>query len=934
MSNLKSAFVLFSLTFVLLGATATFAQESLFDTMYDDGARALLERRYSEAEKKLKAALREAEQFSASDARLQKSLKTLAELYDEEKKFDQSEPLYRRILANDEKSGSATPRMLAGDYTKLGSNLQDQNKYEDAITSYLKANELFGKAETEKGSAEYIMWPDENRVVALIKLASVYSDIGKTTDAEKYLREALSAAETMKDSLATGRALDALGRHYTTAGRYDEAESVLNRAITTKKELNDVGVRRLETSNTLMLFARLFHAQEKIKDALQMIETSYKMREKVLEDKDPRVYEPLLERATIYRDLGCYKDAIAELEKGKELVEKSLGDTSPRYAAFLRDLAGDYVSCSQYAKADPLLRKALSIDEAAFGKESNEVCLDLNALGMYYVYQGKYEDAEPIYKRALAIAEKKFGPNHVDVAAALNNLAWLYENQRKFAEARPLVVRGLAIREKALGDSHPIVARNIHNLAEIAIDERNYDEAKTLLERALKIQKDVLGPTHQDTVETMRDLSALLNSSKKFSDAEELYRAILNFDEKSNSGNPSIIAADMDNLARSLIDQSRGDEAKPFIEKSKEIKTKLPGFNEGSEGHAITIGGVKPGAAPLKPVADKWALVVGISNFKDPSINLQFAAKDAMDFRNYLIFEANFKPDHVKLLTDQNASRDNIVAHLGDKWLRKVAKNDDLVVIYLSTHGTSARKEVGDANFIVAYETNLSNAVLSGIPMQFFTTGIKDMVNCQRVVIIMDVCHGGALREKSLATAIHDTEKGAQKGSKALMRQPNMGFTAGGGSGGAGASANGAAHSGTANAAGSGGVSVGSGQIVVASSEADQVSWESKNYPNGVFTRQLIESLREHGAHTSVQQAYKTMRARVEQEVLRSRAEIQTPIMASNNWHGGDAFLSVKPAAPRAVVVPTAPRAVAPTAPRAVTPTAPRAVTPTASAKH
>ncbi|MCA9818426.1 MAG: caspase family protein, partial [Cyanobacteria bacterium HKST-UBA01] len=32
------------------------------------------------------------------------------------------------------------------------------------------------------------------------------------------------------------------------------------------------------------------------------------------------------------------------------------------------------------------------------------------------------------------------------------------------------------------------------------------------------------------------------------------------------------------------------------------------------------------------PVRDKWALVIGISNFKDPKINLKYPAKDARDF--------------------------------------------------------------------------------------------------------------------------------------------------------------------------------------------------------------------------------------------------------------------------------------------------------------
>ena len=906
MNRKHSVFVLTSLLLSLGGVA--YSQESLFDTMYDAGAQALLDRHYADAEKKLKAALREAETFETTDPRLQKSLKTLAEIYDEEKKYELAEALYRRILANDEKSNIAGKLNLAGDNTKLASNLQSQGKYEEAVQLFLKAIELFNAADGDPGgpgapdadSADKGMtWPNETRSVALLKLAAAYSELGKTTESEKCLREAMSAAELSKAPLAIGRALDALGRDFVMQGRYEEAEAVLNRAIKEKKVLTEASLRRLETSNSLLLFARLFNAQGKLEDALAMIETAQQMRKSSLSENDPRVYEPILQRAAIYRDLNCYKESVEELEKARELVEKAFGDESPRYAEVLRELASDLISNSQYAKAEPMLRKALGIDESAYGKDSSEVCLDLNALGMFYIYQGKYADAEPVYKRSLAMTEKRLGPDHADTAAALNNLAWLYVNQRKFAEARPLIERGLAIRSKALGEEHPVYARNLHNLANVALEEKKFDEAQQLLERVLKIQKNILGPKHQDTVATMRDLAEIFHQSKKYSQAEELYRTILKFDEVSDDVDRALVAADLENVSRSLIEQSRGDEAKPFLERARQIKAQLPGFNEGSEGHAISIGGVKPASGmPLKPVADKWALVVGISNFKDPSINLRYAAKDAMDFRNYLIFEANFKPDHVKLLTDQNASRDNIVAHLGDKWLRKVSRPDDLVVVYVSSHGTSARKEIGDANFIVAYETNMSNAVLSGIPMQFFTTGIKDLIECERVVIIMDVCHGGALRQKSLEAVLQESKPADDKnsaehaalekakleklhpGSKALVRNPNM-FVS--------------------TADGGDGLSIGSGQIVLASSEADQVSWESKNYANGVFTRQLIESLRMNGENTSIQQAYRIMRGRVEQEVLRTRAEIQTPVMVQNSWHGGDVILSVKPAAPRTV---------------------------------
>lgn len=40
-------------------------------------------------------------------------------------------------------------------------------------------------------------------------------------------------------------------------------------------------------------------------------------------------------------------------------------------------------------------------------------------------------------------------------------------------------------------------------------------------------------------------------------------------------------------------------------------------------------------------VADKWALVIGVSKFKDPAVKLKYASKDAKDFYDYLVNEAH-----------------------------------------------------------------------------------------------------------------------------------------------------------------------------------------------------------------------------------------------------------------------------------------------------
>lgn len=252
------------------------------------------------------------------------------------------------------------------------------------------------------------------------------------------------------------------------------------------------------------------------------------------------------------------------------------------------------------------------------------------------------------------------------------------------------------------------------------------------------------------------------------------------------------------------------------------------------------------------PVQDKWALVVGISQFQNPELNLKYAAKDATDFYNYLINEGHFAKDHVRLLLNQSATRENILSQLGDEWLPRVARPDDLVLIYLSSHGSPSSMDVEGANYVVAYDTHKERLYATGIPIQEFAHIIKQRVHSNRVVLILDACHSGA----------------AKTDEKGLYRSNNFDATQ---------------------------VAEGTGQLVICSSAPSQVSWESKRYENGVFTHHLIEGLRKNPKFSDT---YNYLKENVQAEVLEDRAELQTPDLKSK-WTGSDIALTVAPAQPR-----------------------------------
>lgn len=855
-----------------LPTSQVWAQESVSKALFEAGNKALSLGQYKEAEKKLRLALKEAETGSASADEVESILRQLVKVLEAQGQLSDAISLQEKLIALD-KNGK-DPAQLLSDLCSLASNLKEKDEFKAAEEKYNEAMALIdGKESVKLGKT---VNKDESKVTLLLNMSGLYLEQSILDKAQMAAKSALSLAEKMEASALKTKlqieCLDALGHIYIRQAGFDQAESCLQRALSLCNE----NASKKDKAHILLGLAQVKYEQGS-GDAETLIKQCLE-----LPDSDIAVQtEAMYLLVSILSAQNKNAEALKILEKCMAMQEKVYGKESPNLAVCIRKLAGLLIDMNDYNRAEMLINRAIAVDKKVGGSNSAS---DLSTLGMLYLRQGKYAQAEAPYKEALTLAEQKKGDSHPDVAACLNNLAWLYSNQSKFEEAQSLIERGLAIRQKSLGENHPATARNIANLAKILIEQRKYSEAIPQLEKAYEIQKDILGAEHQDTINTLSELSEALFLSKQFPQAEENFRALLEADKKLEGDKSSKVAWDMENLGKVLAAQEKTDEAKVLIASAKTIKARLPGFiqNTGNPEESRGIFRQNPQSQniPARPVKDKWALVVGVSNFKDSSINLQYAAKDATDFYNYLITEAHFAPDHVKLLLDKNATRENITGNLGEKWLGKVADKDDLVVIYLSSHGTSSR---GDTNYIVAYETNLNNVIFTGISMQSFTTGINDILKSDRVVVVMDVCHGGAVRTDSdLDNIARRKEEPARiaiasadvNGMKGLIRSPeitgkNMGNI------------------------------VGKGQIVLASSEADQVSWESTSYPNGVFTRRLIEGLRLNGEKTTVMEAFKHMRQKVEQEVLKDRSEIQTPIAVTNSWQGSDIPLAIKVVSPR-----------------------------------
>ena len=107
-----------------------------------------------------------------------------------------------------------------------------------------------------------------------------------------------------------------------------------------------------------------------------------------------------------------------------------------------------------------------------------------------------------------------------------------------------------------------------------------------------------------------------------------------------------------------------------------------------------------PAGVPSLPTGDLYAVIVGLSNYKNPKIPpLKLAAKDATDFAKFIeTQEQLFRKTKVFLRTNENAAKTELEKYLFYE-LRQAGK-DDTIVLFFSGHGAVDPKRPGEFFFL------------------------------------------------------------------------------------------------------------------------------------------------------------------------------------------------------------------------------------------
>lgn len=350
-------------------------------------------------------------------------------------------------------------------------------------------------------------------------IANSYGSLGQSDRAIEMVEGVITQRKVLmpEDELGMARALTSLGGHHNAKGDYEQAESLLEQALTLFESNGAI-----DSSEAGMAW-RYLGAVQGSTGQEQQAEESHRRAVQIWQ----RVGRPDLEAGEmsnisgILEALGRNEEALEVKQKALDLLTEYYGSEHPVVATVRNNIAITLHSEGDFETAEDLYREALAINERLMGADSEGVADNLTNLGRLLMDQGRYEEADPFVRRAAEIRMERNEPTHFNRIAAEINLASLQTELGEFDEAIEGYRSALERFESLVGPTHNATAR-VQSLLGLALAGRgDWRESEQMLRQALVVQ--TANKSHQTHIEATRGgLERLLRGQGRVSEADAI----------------------------------------------------------------------------------------------------------------------------------------------------------------------------------------------------------------------------------------------------------------------------------------------------------------------------------------------------------------------------------------------------------------------------
>ncbi len=274
-------------------------------------------------------------------------------------------------------------------------------------------------------------------------------------------------------------------------------------------------------------------------------------------------------------------------------------------------------------------------------------------------------------------------------------------------------------------------------------------------------------------------------------------------------------------------------------------------------------------AAPA-PIT-RYVLAVGVSQYQDATLNLDYAAKDATDLAAALQRSSpGIERTVVKTLTDAEVTRDKL---RDARQFFAEAKPQDQAIVFIAGHGLLDDK---DDYYFAGYDINANNPAANGVPLPDIEDLFAD-TKARRRLLLLDSCHSGEV-DHDMEQKLAALPQGVS-GTRALKLKSDAPKPAN-----------------SEEADSTQAVAYvtelfadlrrGVGATALASASGTELAMESAQYKNGLFTSAVLEALNDQSTDTDGTRSIEMseLRDRVAARVRALSNGTQTPSTRVENY--------------------------------------------------
>jgi eukaryotic-like serine/threonine-protein kinase len=405
-----------------------------------------------------------------------------------------------------------------------------------------------------------------------------------------------------------------LGSMSQKLGRFDQAESLLVKALDQQRSLGGTNRDGIESAQIALALVRAEEgrakeAEQQVRQSLEEIRSSQTENRTLLGNAEVALGSVMIQ-------VGEQKEAIGVLEQAIKDITAMDGTQSARLARALSFQADANIYSGNYDMADALNRRALEMDRSIYGEYHPHVSDDLGNLAQTQQTRDNYAQAEPLEREALAIVMKWYGPDHPETARKMTALASTLLNEKNVEEASDLLKRALSIQERAYGPQHPRVAYVLNSMGLLDLDQKRFADAEHDYSRIADIYRHTYGDEDYRVAVALGNLASVYQAEKRYPKAVEVLEDVVQrFSRALGASNIQTGYAQV-RLGRNLLRANENAEAATHS---------LAGYN-------VLINQLSPDSAWV--AGARHDLAIAYSKLGDPQKASQFAAVQSATMTN------------------------------------------------------------------------------------------------------------------------------------------------------------------------------------------------------------------------------------------------------------------------------------------------------------